>query len=317
MSLNFPTAFWKTNSPEGIEIDWQTRLWWTHYTGEGSNMISPPNNVSSFPFIVSSEEFHPSYPTATTFDSSTTDPYYGWFLHGNTEYDLSNYHRANPWIIEENGQELSIYYEADYDTALASGAEGGIESSIMQKYNAFIQSGDATGSFTLNSTKNLEIKVSGLAHDAYATSTLACHYNSMLLYLYNGSSEELICSGCAPGEELFAETSYPLHNEENLEGNAPGNIDMQQVKLYAGSNLNTIVNFQKTPAVNTARSEPRSTSGEWVDQLSRHSYCNANGVGTFNKTNLAAGDYQLRVKSFSADGSLQSGAFYGFKFTFS
>ena len=318
MSLTFPTAFWKTKAPEeGIEVNWTTNLWWSQPAGENNQYIGPPTNVNNFPFIVNGEEFYPTYPPATPFDSTSVDPYYGWVLHGNPQYYLSDYHRSDPWIVQNEGKEISLYYESDFGTAYSSGVEGGNDAIILEKYNSFIQSGDATGSFTLGSTKNLEIKVSGLAHDVFANRTLSCHYNSMLLFLYNGSSEELICSGSAPMDARWNENAYPLALEENLFGEIMDNVDMQQVKLYAGAALNTIVNYQKTPTVNASKGQPRSNSGEWVNELTRSTYCNTNGVGTFTKNNLAAGDYQFRLRSFTADGDVQSGAFYGFKFTFS
>ena len=330
MSLNFPTAFWKQeNLPVGVgtSINWDTSLWWTK---DPSTDCETPNdfvveNTSSFPFNVcvggQSEEYYPGYLGFTTFDEGQNLPFYGWYLNGGHDNagqnDLSDYHRANPWIIQSDGTDIQLYYEADEETAMSSGVNNSNSSINVTKYNHFIQSGEATGSFTLEAQTNLEIKVSGLAHDIFGNKTAEDNYNQMLLYLYNGSSEELICSGRAPMDDRWSENAYPLASEVNLDGSLVDDIDMQQVKLYAGGALNTIVNSQQTPTANTSKAQPRSNSGEFVDQLTRYSYCNTAGIGTFNKNNLAAGSYQLRLRSFTADGAYQSGAFYGFKFTFS
>ncbi len=39
-----------------------------------------------------------------------------------------------------------------------------------------------------------------------------------------------------------------------------------------------------------------------------------NGIGTFTTGDLAAGEYQVRVKISTYDNIFNSGAFYGFKF---
>ena len=269
------------------------------------------------------QEYYYGYDTYATFENPYA--FYGWYLDGGPDdanpapgkNDLSDYHRANPWIIQPDGLDVQLYYEADWHTAMASGVEYGRSQRIVKRYNQFIQSGEATGSFTLEAQTNLEIKVSGLAHDVYGTKTDENNYNKMLLYLYDGSSAELICSGRAPMDDRWSENAYPLASEVDLERNTVDNIDMQQVKLYAGGALNTIVNSQKPPTVDASKGQPRRNSGEFVNQLTRYSYCNNNGIGTFNKNNLAAGSYELRLRSFTADGATQSGAFYGFTFSFS
>ena len=326
MSLNFPTAFWKQeNLPvgAGTSISWDTSLWWTHDIDPAEDFVN--KDTTFWPFDVSvggiEYEYYPGYNGFTTFDEGVNIPFYGWYLNGGYDdagqNDLSDYHRANPWIIQSDGTDIQLYYEADEATAMTSGVNNADASINVTKYNHFIQSGEATGSFTLEAQTNLEIKVSGLAHDIEGARTDEDNYNQMLLYLYNGSSEELICSGRAPMDDRWSENAYPLASEVSLDGSLVDDIDMQQVKLYAGGALNTIVNSQQTPTANTSKAQPRSNSGEFVDQLTRYSYCNTAGIGTFNKNNLAAGSYQIRLRSFTADGAYQSGAFYGFKFTFS
>ena len=328
MSLNFPTAFWKQEAPPvgvGTSIDWNTSLWWSH--DDDPEELFVLRDTSSFPFNVdvagAEQEYYYDYDTYTTFENPLA--FYGWYLDGGPDdanpapgkNDLSDYHRANSWIIQPDGLDVQLYYEADWDTAMASGINNGSSAINVTKYNHFIQSGEATGSFTLEAQTNLEIKVSGLAHDIFGNTTDENNYNQMLLYLYNGSSEELVCSGCAPMDDRWSENAYPLASEVDLYGSLIENIDMQQVKLYAGGALNTIVNSQQTPTVDASKGQPRSNSGEFVKQLTRYSYCNNNGIGTFNKNNLAAGSYELRLRSFTADGATQSGAFYGFTFSFS
>ena len=88
---------------------------------------------------------------------------------------------------------------------------------------------------------------------------------------------------------------------------------MQQVKLYAGNNLNTIVNTTVAPL-----GEPRGNAEQLVNQNTRDlGYTTTNGIGTFTKSNLAAGDYKIIIEVSTIDGVFNSGAFYGFNFTFS
>ena len=124
----------------------------------------------------------------------------------------------------------------------------------------------------------------------------------MVLYLDNGSTKEFICSGAAPEDG---------RNVRSLDED--DNYDMQQVKLYAGNNLNTIVNTTVSPL-----GEPRGNTEQLVNQNTRDlGYTTTNGIGTFTKSNLAAGDYKIIIEVSTIDGIFSSGAFYGFNFTFS
>ena len=332
MSLNFPTAFWKNPSePEEDtgtpSINWTTALVWSKGNNgatEAKEFNFPLSHTTNFPFTVtdnnnSQEDFYLSYETATwqndTNPASST-PYFGWFLTGgygsvvDQEYDLQNYHSGSPWIIGGAlGSDLKIYFEADFSTAALintpdpNPTTDGFDYPTYRTdiYNSFIQSGNATGSFSLSATSNLTIKVSGLGED-YENAAGASNYDTMVLYLDNGSTKEFICSGAAPEDG---------RNVRSLDED--DNYDMQQVKLYAGNNLNTIVNTTVAPL-----GEPRGSDGQLVNQNTRDlGYTTTNGIGTFTKSSLAAGDYKIIIDVSTIDGIYSSGAFYGFNFTFS
>ena len=327
---NFPTAFWKKQPAEeavgvGTTIAWETGLSWSYDTTDEAVGVTSPfpiKGTTSFPFVVDidgygEEEYYSSYGTATTTINKGTDPsqfadqvFYAWYLTGGYdtagENDTSTIHSPNPWEVGELSARID--FEADYITASWSGIEPSYD--IWTKYNQFIQSGSATGSFTLGSTSNLTISVSGLGQDKNRTYQWADAYDTMTLHLYNGSTEELICSGEAPEDNrnLLAEEVGWYHN-----------FDMQQVKLYSGSDLENIVNYQGRHGgtVDEDYGAVRSNTTQWVDQNDRISYVNSNGTGMFTKNNLVAGDYEIRIRASSIDGDLTSGAFYGFTFSFS
>lgn len=332
MSLNFPTAFWKNPSePEEDtgtpSINWTTALVWSKGNNgatEASEFNFPLSHTTNFPFTITDgnlvqEDFYTTYDDATwqnDTSSASSTPYFGWHLTGGygvvevgQEYDLQNYHLANPWIVGGAlGSDLKIYFESDFSTAGLIGTPDpnpttdGFDNLTyrIDIYNNFIQSGNATGSFTLSTTSNLTIKVSGLGED-YENAAGALNYDTMVLYLDNGSTKEFICSGAAP------------EDGRNVRSLGDDNYDMQQVKLYAGNNLNTIVNTTVSP-----NGEPRGNAGQLVNQNTRDlGYTTTNGIGTFTKSNLAAGDYKIIIEVSTIDGIFSSGAFYGFNFTFS
>jgi len=329
---NFPTAFWKKQPAKAVgDLDtvfaWETGLFWSYTTSdpdEGLTIPFPIRDTTFFPFPVDAgegygeEEYYGSYVPATTVFNMGTGPYsdqvfYGWYLTGGydqggqNENDTSAYHEANPWKVGELSAHID--FEADYTTAYWSGIEelAGIEDT---KYNVFIQSGSATGSFTLDSTTTLTISVSGLGHDKALERLWSPYYEAMTLYLYDGSTQELICSGRAPEDE---------RNLLEDEVGRLSNFDMQQVKLYAGSDLETIINYQGRHGgdVDVEKGAIRSNTDEFVDQDNRVSYVNSDGTGIFEKIGLEAGDYEIRINASTIDGELNSGAFYGFTFSFS
>jgi len=321
MALNFPTAFWK-KQPEGSAdiIAWETGLWWSY--GDGSPLYNniPVDQVSNFPFTVYSDEYYTSYDSDIL--SSSSEAYFGWFLNGGIDntlafQDLSAYHKEKPWTIIGDGLGISIENEADWWTAYTSGLAGvgnHNQDFLDTHYNQFIQSGEATGKFTLDSSATLQIKSSGLGQDN-DFETDSSFYDSMTLHLFHpNGTEELICSGSSPRDDRLASNSA-LNDELDLNGNSLiYNMDMQQVKLYAGDDLTSIVNTTESP-----KGEPRGNSDKWVSQDNRiyGDYTTTDGIGTFTKSLTAVGDYQLRIKTSTVDGNWNSGAFYGFTFSFS
>ena len=320
MSLNFPTAFWKkqpTNESliESFSISWDTRLAWSRGDGVSEADVNTPleNEVccacpapsceTTFPFTVGSELYYGDYDRATWVGDSATIPYYAWFLTGGYdnegENDLSAYHQANPWTTHSTG--IRIDFEADYDTAVIIEDTIAGTRSIEEGYNSFVQSGSATGTFTVSAAQapaTLLVKASGLGED-YETVGGAPYYDAMTVYL----DDTLICSGESPADERDV-----LGLGEYV------NYDMQQVKLYAGADLETIVNYQQTPTTNLTKGAPRADSSEAVDQDTRTSYTTSNGIGTFTKTNLSAGEYKIKINASTIDGVFNSGAFYGINF---
>ena len=101
-------------------------------------------------------------------------------------------------------------------------------------YNLSSKASNQNGLF-FSSTTTLTISVSGLGHDKALDRPWSPYYEAMTLYLYDGSTQELICSGRAPEDE---------RNLLEDEVGRLSNFDMQQVKLYAGSDLETIINYQ-------------------------------------------------------------------------
>ena len=319
----FPTAFWHTKrrvpaggSAEPRVINWETGVYWSY----GNNGSTSPDEYdfpirtspSNFPFHVTSvngweEDFNQSVDSNTwQGDITPPTPYFGWYLTGGygiedtKEYDLQDYHRAEPWIVGDN--EIKIFFEADYSTASDVETPNPYNTYWRDEiYNQYIQSGSATGSFSLNTTTNLTVKVSGLGEDYDSAGLGAPSYDSMILYLNNGSTSELICSGAAP------------QDGRNVRSLGDNNYDMQQVKLYAGNDLSTIVNTTDSP-----QGEARGNASELVNQLTRDiGYTTTNGIGTFTKNSLSAGDYKIIIEVSTVDANYSSGAFYGFTFSFS
>ena len=132
-------------------------------------------------------------------------------------------------------------------------------------------------------------------------------YDAMTLYVKRpNSSSAFVCSGESPADE------------RNVRSLSPGaNYDQQQVKLYAGSDLSTIVNAQAVYA-NAGEGQPRGTTSEDVDQNKRdwpERYVTSNGVGTFTVADLTVGTHTVEIKTSTIDGVYNSGSFYGFEFS--
>ena len=349
----FPTAFWQNKRPTsvgvGTEIDWETGLWWSYGDGSPALQNFSLQQSSNFPFFANVDEvldeYYTDYEATTSNDydkgtAASSYAYYGWFLDGGTDnqgaVDLSEWHRPQPWTVSAGGSGISIQNESDISTAWDSGywhSDNYGPDFTLKTFNGFIQSGEATGSFTLSTTSNLTVQISGLGCDtSYTTAEpldgqpylSSAHRNSpfanhLVVSLYSGEAfpEEVLCCGAAPRDDRLISAGN-LKDQLDLDG-APlhSNFDMQQVKLYSGSQvgIGSVVNTSQGDDTG----EPRGNPNEWVDQNDRieGGYTTAIGLGTFTPGNLGAGDYQLRIKVSTYDNIFNSGAFYGFKFNFS
>ena len=383
MSLNFPTAFWKADTVPVVDdfvIEWSTSLA-SSYGNQGvgigvtnPSFIPPEDFVWStgdtnrFPFGVLSDEDTTDFFYSEYIDTiwqgnqnpASTTPFFGWYQDGGSwgegnSIDLSpTFHRSNPWIINgfERTNEIHIFFEADVSSAIYDMPPWPWEEADI-RYNNFIQSGNATGTFDIKSSqvgKNLVVKVSGLGEDAEYLPG-ARTYDVMSLYLDRPSvaSDDFICSGAAPMDN---------RNTRNLDTN----MDMQQVKLYTGSNIYSPANSDpanetaqdttaspvgwteygngggeyETPshADGSEREEgsvgnggiwswgsylvsgtPRANPTQRVDQNTRTTYTTSAGVGTFTVSDLQLGIHKIKIDTSSVDGTWTSGAFYGFYFT--
>lgn len=376
MSLNFPTAFWKTDAlpvAEDLDITWTTALassyaaydtlpGYDNYklnqpVDELGSPIVPQGEAQNFPWTIGdtnnvpfvtidgngAQDFFYFYYEGHNWQGDTENvgkaaywtPYFGWRQDEEGTYDgtyinFAEFHEPNPWKVKvpsDGTHEIQLFFESDYSTALCTGTGGEEEPTkqdwdithpagpwAFQVFNNFIQSGDATGTFDISSAqagKTLQVKVSGLAEDVLPTLVNlgmepASGYDAMTLYLeHPNESNDFICSGKAPTDE---------RNVRSL----GENYDQQQIKLYAGSDLSTIVNAQSVYA-NAGEGQPRGTTSEDVDQNKRDwpaRYVTSNGVGTFTVTNLTAGNgYKIKIKASTIDGIFNSGSFYGFEFS--
>jgi hypothetical protein len=166
-------------------------------------------------------------------------PYYGWYLTGGydqglqNENDLSSYHRPNPWIPHASG--ISLWNEADYWTASLID-----ENLTRETYNAFVQSGSATGTFNVSAAQaakggtgvSLYTTVSGLGED-FPTGP-AAHYNIARFYV---------------NSTKIGEATAPQDGVNPLGLDPDFNYDQEQIKLYAGSDagLDIVLNTSSVP----------------------------------------------------------------------
>lgn len=374
MSLDVPTAFWKTDAApavvEDFSIDWTTSLAASYGTqptdkdfypldpeGLAQNFVWTIGDTNRVPFITiddnGSDDYFYNYYDDINWQGDTVNEgkdyyctsFFGWNqgvegTFNGTYINFADFHESNPWKtkVKTNGvHEIQLFFEADMATALQTGTGGEADGEgdplitkqdwdvshlatgpwAFQVFNKFIQSGDATGTFSISAAqagKDLQIKVSGLAEDALTyiaglpyLMDKAPSYDAMTLYVKRpNNSSTFVCSGESPADE---------RNVRSLEVN--GNYDQQQVKLYAGSDLSTIVNAQSVYA-NANKGQPRGTTSEDVNQNKRDwpgRYVTSNGVGTFTVANLTAGTHEIEIKASTIDGVYNSGAFYGFEFS--
>ena len=335
---NFPTAFWK-KQPEsiavaqGISITWETGLFWSRGGNVGEGDINspetpsspvPPLLQSSFPFAVSAEsttlEYYSSYDdTIWQGNDDGNLPYFGWYLSGG--YDdagenvLTGFHQSNPWIPLgnvsagiNNGDWLSgisLWNEADHWTACEVSEALGDPNPTRATYNAFVQSGSATGTFNVSAAQaakggtgvSLYTTVSGLGED-FPTGP-ASHeedgpgYNIVEFYLDSAKVGE----GFGP-QDGIGDTDY----------------DQQQIKLYFDYEISTTI-LNPDPSDSTLGA-PREYPDENVEQTTRTKYCNTTGQYTFVTPmgTGSEGSHQIKIHSSTIDGMYSSGAFVGFEF---
>jgi len=295
MGVNFPTAFWKGSNPsdEEISIDWDLYLYYNTASNIGAGLVQSSSGPSfseitaAHPYTVNNEDYYFNYLSNRTADNSNA--FFGWLLEGYSQNNLEGYHRGNPFIVENDGRELNLFFEADQSTVVDlsrentySGPNSPSEKYYEDVFNHFIQSGYAEGSFTLNSTSNLSITVSGLGEK----------YSSDFEKMHLAVDDIHICKGQSPG------------------GDEDNPWDMNQVKLFNSAGTQT-----PNPA-------PNRVAGTYVDQDNRRAYTTAGGQATFTTPanplqNMAAGEHTIKIYFNTNDGQYNSGAFYGFKFTFS
>ena len=294
MSLDVPTAFWKTsNKPDedNPTISWQLNL---YYGSEdiATNGVVGIGTTSKFPFNVDGNDFYAGDFDNLAYSTNTLgivdgefnpNAYFGWYLNGSNQYPNGN--RSNPWIIEDGGNELNLFFEADLDTVEYLGYDE-IFPNYEDQYNRFIQSGYAKGTFSLNSTTNLQIKISGLGEVYNSTSYDTIHLS------VDGTH---VCRGNAPGSSPESDKQW----------------DMNQVKLFNAAG-------QQTPSsyVNRVGYDASDPTAKVVEK-NRRTYTTTNGQGTFTVSNLTAGNHEIKIYFNTNDGIYNSGAFYGLEFTFS
>jgi len=301
MSLNFPTAFWKgSNNPSDdgeVSIDWNLKLYYSEQELDENGQSTTPylgtENVKeaiqnsdgffsaiagAFPYTVGGRDYYDNYDANLTADGNNS--FFGWFLNGYDQNDLSDFHRANPWILDNNGKELNLFFESDQATVEKLGRNQIYGTKFYEEiFNNFIQSGYAEGSFTLTSVSDLSITVSGLGEKNQTD------FEKMHLAV----DDVHICKGESPG------------------GDVVNPWDMNQVKLFNSDG-------DQTPTQYADR-----VGGTYVDQDNRRfGYTTAGGQATFTPDNtLVAGEHTIKIYFNTNDGLYNSGAFYGFKFNFS
>ena len=304
MGLNFPTAFWKGSNPSDdgeVSIDWDLKLYYSKQElDENGQSTTPylgaenvkqatqengffPDIEDAHPYVVGTQNYFFEYAYTSPILASDSNSFFGWLLTGYNQNDLQGFHRANPFIVEDDGKELNLFFEADQDTPEILGRNSNYSTETNTRayedtFNRFIQSGYAEGSFTLNSTSSLSITVSGLGET----------YNAAFDKMHLAVNDIHICKGQAPG------------GNDSADG-----WDMNQVKLFNSAGVQTPTQYANRDG------------GTYVDQDNRRfGYTTAAGQATFTQ-NMAAGEHTIKIYFNTNDGIYNSGAFYGFKFNFS
>ena len=292
--------------------------------------MQPNPEINSSPFV----NEYASSQVAITDEDETSRAYFSWYLDGGnigirgsvgigteTENRTQFAHRSNPWIIEENGRKINLFAEADgetlkfintplYQSSVELGGTRGTVKYSYAYYNNFVQSGSATGSFTLSSSspKNLQILVSGLAEITQGPTlggfTDFYDYCSVRIKRTDGGDlDETVCNG----------RNHPETTTRNW--------DMNHMVFFIGDG-----NTQKPTYYNRETSSDtisydndsgQDTYTNVVDQTKRRDYVRAVSQFTGEYNNLDAGDYQVVINFTSNDGQYNSGAFIGATFNFS
>lgn len=278
--------------------------------------MQPNPEINSSPFV----DGYKSSQVAITDEDETSRAYFSWYLDGGsvgigTENRTQFAHRSNPWIIEENGRKINLFAEADgetlkfinkplYQSSVELGGTRGTVEYSYAYYNNFVQSGSATGSFTLSSSspKNLQILVSGLAEITQGPTlggfTDFYDYCSVRIKKTDGGGlDETVCNG-------------RNHPEEDT----TRNWDMNHMVFFIGDGS------EPKPTNYYNRKTSSDTIGTYdnvVDQTKRRDYVRAVSQFTGEYNNLDAGDYQVVINFTSNDGQYNSGAFIGATFNFS
>ena len=302
MGVNFPTAFWKNSSKDRVlipveetVISWSKNLYYGEITAEDVE-DGNASTLRTFPFddVPPNQDFYPAYDDETQSDDLTDTPYYGWYLDGNTQYNtLSRYHRADPWIQEDEGRKLNLFFEADLDTLDYLGWS---ETLSRQKYNQFIQSGRAIGTFSLDSSATMQVLASGLG-ERYDGNTLA--FDRLQLYV----DSTLICRGYAPEDD--DERPWDMNHCKffNIGGTrTPPSYSPNGNRDNLSTNLNN--GNGGLPYTNIVDQNQRT---EYVREAARFT----------GSISLGAGAHTISIYYNTNDGLFNSGAFYGTTFSFS
>ena len=343
MSINFPTAFWKSQKKvaeeEAVTISWDTGLYFTPLSSD--NVLGPDNVVltngyrtdgTNGPFQPNpnsnSEIFNLGYTTPGN-TAYLTDPteesiaYFGCYRNGDSTYDQFA-HRSNPWLIEDESLKINLFAEADWGTIdyinyplansdLTEGSD--VIKYYHRYYNGFVQSGSATGTFTLESPKTMTVLVSGLgenfgAYAGNASGEIEETFDISIVYLkQQGGTREAICSGRNRPSDTEFQPPFGRPWDVNHALFFTGGQHSTQEPYYDRSNLNTNINYYYDANYN-------GTYNNVVDQSQRRDYVRA--VSQFTGVrSLSAGTHQVELHFTTNDGNYSSGTFVGATFSFS
>jgi len=160
MSLNFPTAFWKTDAAlvaEDLSIEWTTSLtssYGTQPVDELGYPIVPEGEAQNFPWTIGDTNnvpfvtidgngwedfFYFTYEghnwqgdTENVGNANYWTPYFGWRqdeegTYNGTYINFAEFHEPNPWKVKvpsDGTHEIQLFFESDYSTAVTTGTGG-------------------------------------------------------------------------------------------------------------------------------------------------------------------------------------------------